>query len=160
MPGFFCYCFCFLFLASCPLLLQLSHFLRHSSSSVLHLTYWNVPHLGRRKFWHSWELLMEIWEETSLTCYNAFNMFPYIARSLMCYPRFRGTDGPRRRNTPQMGISLETITPSKVLWAILSNWGSTHSPPDRSRFLPAHCLWELCCLAFRSKQESSQEAQP
>lgn len=62
--------------------------------------------------------------------YNIFNMFPYIEWSLTRCWRLTMTDGLRRkRHMPQKGISLETSTLSKVLCTILSNWGSTHSPP-------------------------------
>ena len=57
-------------------------------------------------------------------------MFPCIEPYLKCYWRFIVTDGPvKRRHIPYVGISLETSPPSKVLGAILSNGGSTHSPP-------------------------------
>jgi hypothetical protein len=67
--------------------------------------------------------------------YNTFNMFLCIERSLTRCWRFITTDGTeRRRHTPQVRISLEASTPSRALWAILSNWGSTHSPPRKIDF--------------------------
>lgn len=62
-----------------------------------------------------------------------------------------------------MGISLETSTSSKVLQAILSNWGSTHSPQQRqvsANTLPGGALLPSILLQTRVKPGSTVLEKP